>query len=591
MTIGAVKNRPAGPDDAASAGGALDARALVAAFEGPACLVTATSVVVAANAKAGPLLATLRDESQTDCLLPLGALVEQVAQSGIPADIRLTVTNPEDPAAGPQVLDTTLLPSKGTPVEVLLIAKNATLERNFIQALMASRELFRDLLRCSADFAWETDAGGRFVFVNDGGALGYSADELNGRAGESLIDCQRTLHFAPGRDTSPFMSPTPVEGVELWLTTASGTPHCFLISAIPVLDPNGKRRGSRGVCQDVTPLRQREQELAQARNRDLLSRTILDATLHERNFTDMLSTAARATGLSAQADRAWVLLAPPGNSYDVGAAFGMMPHGTRHFLPPNLAEPLLAADTTVSFSDGDWTYLGAPTRLRGARNGAICVARHISGKPFDADAFALIQLVAKHAAIAIAQASQLKQLNDLINSDQLTGIGNRRELGEIFDAWKNSGPLAKDTGAALLYIDLDDFKQVNDSAGHAAGDLLLRTFASLAKRDSRKRDRVVRLGGDEFVVWMDGMRAEALQARAERLMSAAHDIPLPAPLEPRRLSLSIGGVFVPSKADAVLETILAAADRALYTAKRQGKGRIEIAADETSRTHSGGASC
>jgi len=327
------------------------------------------------------------------------------------------------------------------------------------------------------------------------------------------------------------------------------------------------------VGRDVTALRAREAELGRARQREDAVRAIVDAVLSEKSYADMLSAAARALALATKSERAWVLCQEAEGRYDVGAAFGMMPHGARHFLPPHLACPFLEAENIASLEDAGWSYLGAPTRQRGAVNGAIVIARHADSPPFTDETTALLELIARHTSVAIAQAEQLRRLLDITLSDELTGLANRRAFVDRFTSWKASArPPAIHAG--LLYIDLDHFKTINDNAGHGAGDAILRTFASLLKRDSRRRDLAIRLGGDEFVVWMESMTPEFIVPRAERLLAAAADIPLPEEAGGGSLSLSIGYIQILATDATDAESVLKRADRALYAAKRAGKGRI-----------------
>jgi diguanylate cyclase (GGDEF)-like protein len=367
-----------------------------------------------------------------------------------------------------------------------------------------------------------------------------------------------------------------VEDVEVWLRGAGGEAHCFLISSAPVRDASGAWHGARGVGRDVTTLRVREEELARARAREDLSRAVVDAVLSERSFNDMLGAAARALALTTKSDRAWVLCAENDGAYDVGAAFGMIPHGARHFLPPALALPVMQAKKVVSFDVDGWLYLGVPTMLRGHINGGICIARAPGAVPYDDEVRALLELVARHTAVAIVQATQLRALVDQTQSDELTGLANRRAYQERYARWISTatGPAAF---GAVLYIDLDDFKTVNDRAGHAAGDTLLRAFANLLHRDSRKRDLPIRLGGDEFAVFMEGMAPEHVAERAARLLRAASDIPLPEKAGGGNLRMSIGVATTRVSDKETADAVLDRADKALYTAKGKGKGRVAIA--------------
>jgi len=551
---------------------------IAALYPGPACVVSEFGAVLAESSAGDVLTQAIVKEAASGGMGALLRLVKQTAMFNRPLGTRLSLARDDDPAGGPRSFDVALLPCRregGDDRHVLLVAFETTLDQNLRKALIASRDLFRELVRCSADFAWETDARGVFSFVGGRGAIGYAAEALHGRPAASLIDATQKPAQV-GELRSPFTTAEPVEDAEIRLRGANGEPHVFLISAVPLRDASGAWQGARGVGRDITTLRMQEEELQRARAREELSRTIVDAVLSERTFNDMLSAAARALALTTRSDRSWVLCAGDEGGYDVGAAFGMIPHGTRHFLPPELAMPVLTGQGVVSFEGEGWHYIGAPTVLRDKVNGGICVARAPGGAPFDAEMRALVDLVARHTAVAIAQAGQLRALVDLARSDELTGLANRRAYQERYERWQTTAanPAAR---AAILYIDLDDFKSVNDKAGHGAGDTLLKTFANLLSRDSRKRDLAIRLGGDEFAVFMEGMGAENVVERVERLLRAASDIPLPAQLGGASLRMSIGVATVKAgdkeSADAVLER----ADKALYAAKRGGKGRLVLA--------------
>jgi diguanylate cyclase (GGDEF)-like protein len=131
---------------------------------------------------------------------------------------------------------------------------------------------------------------------------------------------------------------------------------------------------------------------------------------------------------------------------------------------------------------------------------------------------------------------------------------------------------------ALLFIDLDDFKDVNDGLGHAAGDELLVAVAQRLRDCVRTEDTVARLGGDEFAILLeqatDEPAATEVAARVVQAMQAA--FPLADGVV--RVSASVG---VTVSRDLDLDTVLRQADVAMYTAKAHGKGRFELAANDT----------
>ncbi len=150
--------------------------------------------------------------------------------------------------------------------------------------------------------------------------------------------------------------------------------------------------------------------------------------------------------------------------------------------------------------------------------------------------------------------------------DPLTGLANRTLLEERLRA-----VLARDarSGAstAVLFLDLDDFKAVNDQHGHAMGDLVLRTVATRLAASVRPSDTVARLGGDEFVVLAEGADAASVELLAERLRTAATSSIGPLDLQ---VGVSIG-IALSHRGDAEPTGLLNAADHEMYAAKRRGR--------------------
>jgi diguanylate cyclase (GGDEF)-like protein/PAS domain S-box-containing protein len=166
-----------------------------------------------------------------------------------------------------------------------------------------------------------------------------------------------------------------------------------------------------------------------------------------------------------------------------------------------------------------------------------------------------------------------KNLEHLAITDQLTGLLNRRSLEDMLN--RTLAKAKRGAVSSLLYMDLDNFKDVNDSVGHSAGDEVLITLAGLISEAVRTEDIVFRLGGDEFAVLLDGMAGRDALHAAERLraMVEAHRFELEGRTFP--LSLSIGLMEI----DGALTTgeLMSQADAAMYRAKAQGKNRVVAA--------------
>jgi len=157
-------------------------------------------------------------------------------------------------------------------------------------------------------------------------------------------------------------------------------------------------------------------------------------------------------------------------------------------------------------------------------------------------------------------------------TDPLTRLYNSRwmrDAGErdLTRAARDGKPLA------LLLVDLDHFKTVNDTAGHAVGDLVLQRVATRLRTTVRGADAVVRLGGEEFVVLLHDCNAEGAATAAEALRVAVRDVALPEDCGLDRLTASIGVAVYPDHG-LDLDQLLSAADRAMYSAKHSGRDRL-----------------
>ncbi len=158
--------------------------------------------------------------------------------------------------------------------------------------------------------------------------------------------------------------------------------------------------------------------------------------------------------------------------------------------------------------------------------------------------------------------------------DSLTGLVNRREferrLGQIIQNARN-----EKTSHALCYLDLDQFKVVNDSAGHAAGDELLKQLAHKLLPLLRKSDVLARLGGDEFGVLLEGCNEEQAHRIAEIMRIAIKETRFPWGNNTFEVGVSIGLVPITAESGGASD-ILSAADTARYTAKENGRNQVQI---------------
>jgi diguanylate cyclase (GGDEF)-like protein len=192
------------------------------------------------------------------------------------------------------------------------------------------------------------------------------------------------------------------------------------------------------------------------------------------------------------------------------------------------------------------------------------------------DTAANVRLV--DAALTAATAAYVDELTAILASratrDPLTALPNRAALTEALDHEVRATP--RTAPPALLLIDLDGFKGVNDTDGHLAGDAVLVGVAELLRAQVRDGDLACRLGGDEFAVLLPRTSAALAAKVARRLVAASRDaVGLASPSARVRLSVGVGWLRSPSDADA----LIAVADTALYAAKAAGGDGVRTGAD------------
>lgn len=165
-----------------------------------------------------------------------------------------------------------------------------------------------------------------------------------------------------------------------------------------------------------------------------------------------------------------------------------------------------------------------------------------------------------------------EKMQYLATHDSLTNIFNRYSLEEAIN--RTVAKSKRGLKSALLLIDLDNFKLVNDTLGHTAGDEMLITVTSILKRNLREGDLLARVGGDEFAVLLEGVSREEAMIVAEKLRRAVDNSELQLCIYKRhlRLSISIGIVIVEGEFD--YQKLLSRADTALYAAKEEGGNKV-----------------
>ena len=219
--------------------------------------------------------------------------------------------------------------------------------------------------------------------------------------------------------------------------------------------------------------------------------------------------------------------------------------------------------------------LAVPLRSMGSVLGVLALYDRVDGRPFDGADDDGLRTLAGQASIAIDNVQLHQEAQRLSTTDALTGLWNFRYLSmslarEIERSTRFERPLA------VLMLDLDHFKQVNDQHGHARGDAVLRELAQRVQEQIREVDTFARYGGEEFVVVLPETTVEGATQLAERICVAVRREPFHSEGEDSlQVTISVGGAAFPAHGSSAA-TLMRAADKALYVAKNDGRDRWHI---------------
>ena len=540
-----------------SAGGSFER------FPGAVLLAGQNGIVLAANPAAEPFVTLLQGSDSDELRIAIKA-----ALSGRAAQVNPLLLAPAEGAKGAgQAFDVAILPW-GDGAAALLLGRDVTLERSLRAALIESRQRYKDLVEAACDFAWETDAEGSFTFVSTQGALGYSAAELvDARARDLQIQ-------QDGAQDSPFTTQVPLRDVEVWLRAAAGQPACELATALPLTDQHGAWCGARGLCRNITAERSQAAELAGDQHRERLLSYILGIVRDEMEPARMFTAAAGALVPALPAAGACIYRPDRDGALTCAAQAGELP-------PPELLDPVLqkiadqGSEDEIELTETCGTLLAKATRFTDERRGVLCVWRAGRTGPWNQADRYLLGEIAAQIGLAGRQLARQEELEELSSTDALTGLLNRRSFIQELQVRYAQRPDRRG-GAALFFIDLDNFKQVNDRHGHQQGDLALVALSRILREQTRGRDLVARLGGDEFALFIEDITVAAAEHKGNELLRAGAELEAYSGGPDAPLGFSVGIAACDSEGRESLDGLIDRADQAMYRVKRRGKGGLDL---------------
>ncbi|HUQ41935.1 MAG TPA: diguanylate cyclase [Candidatus Limnocylindrales bacterium] len=234
-----------------------------------------------------------------------------------------------------------------------------------------------------------------------------------------------------------------------------------------------------------------------------------------------------------------------------------------------------AEDMPVTVSGGHYrsaSFISVPVLVDDETRGVLSVADHQDGRAFEQADLETLELLANHIGACLVQQEQGEALQRLAETDPLTWLFNRRHFDKRLEGETNRAERAEHL-LALLMLDVDKLKSINDRFGHGVGDQVLKSVASAIKQAVRLYDVPTRYGGDEFAVILPEADTDVAARAARRVLETLEAIPVPAQMRDAGLKIGVSiGVATFPRPLGDMVSLVEAADLAMYRAKQVGGG-------------------
>jgi diguanylate cyclase (GGDEF)-like protein/PAS domain S-box-containing protein len=482
----------------------------------------------------------------------------------------------------------------GEIVGIFAQARDIVALRSAETALTINQEKFRSLFEYHPDGIMELKSSGAISRVN------VALESETGFLGERIVGKPWTELIAPERrDAADELLRSAMRGeageVDSLLLDRLGNRFDVQLKIVP-LRVSGEITGAYAIFKNVAA--QRDAERAIAAQSERLRRLVMVAASGHESLNEQIDAALSLgveifgwdIGYVAQYQRDRVLLRntsgeavfTKGTIYPARASFAYHISERRapYFVADMDAQPY--REDPVRATTPWRSYFGVPLMVFKQHYGALVFAgrapRDESIDPSERD---MVQLIGLFVAAALEREAQNERIEQLAFNDALTGLPNRVLFNDRIEQTIATAR-RYDRGFAVMYLDVDHFKAINDKYGHNVGDATLQEVAHRLRLATRESDTLSRFGGDEFVILQPIVDGPSDAADLARKLNVAMQEPVVIDGVPHKVRLSVGIALYPSDG-ATIDELMEASDRALYRAKKEGRNRWCFADAENAR--------
>ncbi|APW47905.1 sensor domain-containing protein [Rhodoferax antarcticus] len=419
-------------------------------------------------------------------------------------------------------------------------------DRSVEQARDKEQRLFNALLDATDNFIFATGTDGRMLLANQAvlSFMQRARAQVVGQRREDFMSLHDAIVHNEA-DQKVLQTRQPMIAEQVIHMQPGNTPADFLTHRFPLLDASGQAYGVGGISTNVSALKNHQRQI-------LLSESVFMSS-----------------------DEGIIITDPQARIIRVNPAFSRMTGFSLETVLGQNTRILKSGRHSVSFYEGLWKSLQQKHHWSGEINN-----RRADGSLFTV--WCNINAVCdEHGQVLhyIGLQSDVTELHEAqlalqrqASYDSLTGLPNRHLFNDRI-AQLVAHAVRQQSVFSLLFIDLDHFKEVNDTLGHLVGDILLRTVSERLQQGVRNEDTVARIGGDEFVVLLPGTSGEGAKSLAHTLLNRLREPVMLAGASSYRPMASMGSAVYPQDGRTP-DALLRSADMAMYRAKLSGRNRM-----------------